>query len=139
MSEPATGDLLVGIDLGTTVCKCFIFDSKQHVLGSASRNIPLITLSGREIEQDAELWWAITREVVREAVGKPGVQAERIRGLSVSTQGISFVPVDADCRPLRRAGERFPWPRDHRDRLVDIGHVVHARRARPLLCQSRRR
>ena len=96
----------MGIDLGTTVCKSFVFDSEQQVLGSAASNVPLITLSGGEVEQDAEAWWRVTREVVRKAVGKMGEQADRIRGLSVSAQGISFVPVDADCRPLRRA---FSW------------------------------
>lgn len=111
---------LLGIDLGTSVCKAFVFALDLSVLGGARRALPLSTLSGSEIEQDAEHWWGAARDAVREAVDSSGVRPEWIRGLSVSAQGISFVPVDGQCRPLRPA---FSWmdtrARPQRDRILD--------------------
>ncbi|MEI6874877.1 MAG: hypothetical protein WCL50_07080, partial [Spirochaetota bacterium] len=52
------GDLLIGIDLGTTLCKCVVADARLGILGSASRRIPLVVRQGGEVEQDAELWWS---------------------------------------------------------------------------------
>jgi xylulokinase len=97
---------LIGVDLGTTVCKCLVFDTELRLLGSAARELAIITRSGTEIEQDAEQWWRATVQVVREALATPGVDGAAVRGLSISTQGISFVPVDRNHRPLRNA---FSW------------------------------
>jgi len=113
-------DALVGVDLGTSVCKAFVFALDLSVLGSAWRTLPLSTLSGSEIEQDAEQWWSAARDTVREAVAKSEVCPERVLGMSVSAQGISFVPVDGQGRPLRPA---FSWmdtrARPERLRILD--------------------
>jgi hypothetical protein len=86
--------ILIGIDLGTTICKALVFDQELNLLGSASKQLSLVTLSGNEIEQDAREWWIATQEVVREALQKEGCDPRSVKGLSVSSQGISFVPVD---------------------------------------------
>jgi xylulokinase len=113
-------DALVGVDLGTSVCKAFVFGPDLSVLGSAWRTLPLSALSGSEIEQDAEQWWSAACDTVREAVGKSGVRPECVRGISVAAQGISFVPVDGNCQPLRPA---FSWmdtrARPERRRILD--------------------
>ncbi len=103
MSEDA---LLVGIDLGTTSCRAFVFDRELKILAGASRPLSLSALSATEIEQDAEGWWTALREAVREAVHAPACDVGRVRGLSVSSQGISFVPVDGAGTPIRAA---FSW------------------------------
>ena len=103
MSTPAA---LIGIDLGTTVCKALVFDRDLRLLAGASRPLALSTLSGTEIEQDAEEWWQSSVLVVREALQKSGIDVRQVRGLGVSSQGISFVPVDARDAPLRPA---FSW------------------------------
>ncbi|MCX7030584.1 MAG: FGGY family carbohydrate kinase [Spirochaetes bacterium] len=103
MSAPAC---LVGIDLGTTVCKALVFDQDLRLLAGASRPLALSTLSGAEIEQDAEGWWQSAARVVREALGTSGCDARQVKGLGVSSQGISFVPVDGSGAPLRPA---FSW------------------------------
>ncbi len=97
---------LVGVDLGTTVCKALVFDQTLRLLGAASRPLALTTLSGTEIEQDAEGWWQTTALVVREALRESGCCPRQVRGLGVSSQGISFVPVDGNDSPLRPA---FSW------------------------------
>jgi xylulokinase len=98
--------LLLGVDLGTTVCRCLVFDTELRLLASAARELQIHTLSGTEIEQDAVEWWRTTVQVVREALAAAGAEGDEVSGLSASTQGISFVPVDKHHRPLRSA---FSW------------------------------
>lgn len=52
-------------------------------------------------EQDAEQIWTLTREVLREAVARSGVND--IKALSLSVQGDAVIPVDQEFRPLHRA------------------------------------
>jgi xylulokinase len=98
--------VLVGIDLGTTVCKALVFDQDLHLLAGSARPLALSTLSGTEIEQDAEGWWRTACVVAREALEKSGSAARQVKGLGLSSQGIAFVPVDGSGAPLRPA---FSW------------------------------
>lgn len=117
MSVP---ELLVGIDLGTTVCKALILDQHLRPLASSSRAVKLITISGTEIEQDSEEMWFAAQEVVRDALAKTGHDVHSVKGLSVSSQGISFVPVDDRGAPLRSA---ISWldtrAREQSSRILD--------------------
>jgi xylulokinase len=98
--------ILIGIDLGTTACKALVFDQDLRLLSGASRQLALATRSGTEIEQDAESWWSAARDCVREAFHGAGRDARLVKGLGISSQGISFVPVDEAGAPLRAA---FSW------------------------------
>lgn len=98
-----TPAVLAGLDLGTTACKCLLFDESLNVLGSAREGYPLITLSGERIEQDARQWWEVSARCLREAVSRSGLAASSVKAVSVSSQGIAFVPVDRRGEPLRNA------------------------------------
>ena len=98
--------LLVGLDLGTTVCKALLLGTDLRPLAAAARPLELSTLSGTEIEQDAEEWWRCAVLAVREVLAQSGCDPRDVRGIGVSSQGISFVPVGARDVPLRRA---FSW------------------------------
>ena len=88
-------DTLLGIDLGTTGIKAAVCSAGGDVLGEAYLECPLIKPSLGVVEQDAELWWTLTQEAVRRALQASQVPGATVRALSVSSQGISFVPVDA--------------------------------------------
>lgn len=103
MKTNAMEDLFIGIDLGTTLCKCVIADAELNILGSASRRMPVTVGNGGTIEQDANLWWTSTLEAISEILLFPDVRADRVCGIGISTQGISLVPVDKDSAPLRPA------------------------------------
>ena len=60
--------MVISIDLGTSGCRSAVFDEDMHMLSSAVRDYPLITLSDTEIEQDADLWWMCVKETLKEAV-----------------------------------------------------------------------
>jgi xylulokinase len=58
------------------------------------------------VEQDADQWWALAQQAIRQAIGAAQVDGQTIRALSVSSQGISFVPVDEAGRAL---GPAINW------------------------------
>ncbi len=92
--------MYIGIDLGTTVCKGFLYDGSGTVKAEFYEEYPLIFRS-EFIEQDAEQWWEITKKAIRSLLSASGFP--RIQALSLSTQSISFVPVDPNGRPLSPA------------------------------------
>lgn len=94
---------LIGIDLGTTGCKASVYDASGDCLGEGYLEYGLITLSPTEIEQDPFAWWDLTIKVVREALQKANVDGARVQGISISSQGISFVLVDRAGQPLANA------------------------------------
>ena len=98
-------DLLVGIDIGTMGIRSMVFDSDLVEVGKSYKTYPLINISSKEIEQDANLWWQLTVETLKEALEQAKGKGQ-VRGISVSSQGIAFVPVDKNYEPLRNA---FSW------------------------------
>jgi len=61
-------DALLGIDLGTTGCKAAVCSVKGEVLGTGYIEYPLISPRPEIVEQDANLWWSLTRQVVKQAI-----------------------------------------------------------------------
>lgn len=96
-------DELIGLDLGTTVCKGILVDRRLNVLSRAESPYPSIRRSAEQIEQDAGQWWQVSKKVIRSLVAEASRGRQAIRGIGISTQGISFVPVDRQGTPLRNA------------------------------------
>ena len=93
----------LAVDLGTTGCRSIIFDSSLSVVSSDYEEYGLITPREGYVEQDAELWWQLTLKTAQNAIGKSGINPVEIRSISLSSQGITVVPVDSDCTPLCNA------------------------------------
>lgn len=91
--------MYIGIDLGTTGCKVVLFDAAGKELRQFNKEYSLIC-EGSFVEQDALLWWQLVTEGMAYVAEGCGAQ---VKGISVSTQGISFVPVDAQGQPLSNA------------------------------------
>lgn len=95
--------LLLGIDLGTTGCKAAVYDEEGRLLGESYLEYGLITLSPTMIEQDAEAWWRLTCQAIAQALAAARAPREAVRGLAVSSQGISFVLLDRQGNVLGNA------------------------------------
>lgn len=109
------GGLILALDLGTTACKAGVFNCRGNMLSSSYVEYPLVRLDAGFIEQDAEDWWQVSLNVLMDAVSglnsAVGKNAwKKIEAMSISAQGISFLPVDGKGNPLRRA---ISWL-DHR-------------------------
>ncbi len=95
--------LYLAVDLGTTGCRSILFNEKLAPIGSSYEEYGLITPKENYVEQDAELWWALTLKTAKTAIAEAGIDAKEIRGISISSQGITIVPVDRDWKPLCNA------------------------------------
>ncbi len=92
--------MYIGIDLGTTGCKVVLFSPSGEILQEYNKEYELI-FRDTYVEQDANLWWNLVRDGIRQVVS--AADNNNIVAISVSTQGISFVPVDSTGVPLCNA------------------------------------
>ena len=95
--------LLIGIDLGTTGCKAAVYDERGIALGESYLEYGLITLSATLVEQDPHAWWDLTLQAVNAALDAAAADRRAVRGIAVSSQGISSLLLDEDDRPLGNA------------------------------------
>lgn len=95
--------MLAGIDLGTTGCRCILFDLRLGIVGEEYIEHPLITMPDGGVEQDANLWWELLCRVLRSAACKARVLLSDVLAVGISSQGITVVPVDRKMRPLCNA------------------------------------
>lgn len=99
-----TENYLLGIDLGTTNVKGLILNESGTIIASASRSYPLILPGEGMAEQDADIWWNHTQEVISELTKAAGTEiVRRLRGIAVSSQTVTMLPVDKQGVPLRNA------------------------------------
>ncbi|MFZ5917385.1 MAG: xylulokinase [Chloroflexota bacterium] len=96
-------ETLLGIDLGTTGIKAALCSPQGQALGESYLEYPLIKPAPGVVEQDADQWWALTQDAIRQAIRAAGVSGQAVRALGVSSQGISFVPVDEGGQALCHA------------------------------------
>lgn len=98
--------MILSIDIGTTAIKAGVFSVGGKQLGTAYLEYPLIHPERWHVEQDAGLWWDLSCQTARKALRRANVNAGEVVALSISAQGISFVPVDKRGQPLHNA---FSW------------------------------
>lgn len=92
----------LGIDVGTTGTKAALFSQNGQLVGHSYCEYPKYTPDIGCSEQDAEDWWQALVKTVRHLC--PDKQtAERVRAISMSTQGGTIVPVDREGKALRKA------------------------------------
>ena len=93
--------LLLGVDAGLTNTKAAVFDADGHELAVATRPSPNVDAGPDRVERDMDAFWALTCEVVEEAVAAPGVDADRIAGVGVAGHGHGLYALDAEGDPVR--------------------------------------
>lgn len=96
-------NIFLAVDLGTTGCRSILFNESLELIGSSYQEYGLITTEQNFIEQDAELWWQLTLKTAKDAIAQSKVDAKQIRSISISSQGITIVPVDKNFKPLCNA------------------------------------
>ncbi|MDX1357969.1 MAG: FGGY family carbohydrate kinase, partial [Clostridia bacterium] len=89
----------IGIDIGTTGCKCMAFNADMEVLSESYFEYPLLYGKNGEVEQDPDEWWAAARA----GLSKVSSGLKDIKAIGVSSQGITVVPVDIEGKKLCNA------------------------------------
>lgn len=95
---------LLGIDIGTFSSKGVVINQKGDILAQYTVPHEMENPRPQYYEHDAEaVWWhdfcAISKELLRVS----GVAPEQIAAVGASTLGCDCLPVDEQCRPLRKA------------------------------------
>jgi xylulokinase len=83
---------LLGLDLGTSACKAAIFDEDGNLLSVASREYSADVTGPGWMEMPPERLWDAASDALREATSGT---SDAVKALAVSSQGETFVPVDA--------------------------------------------
>lgn len=89
---------IAGLDIGTTGCKCTVFDENGKYLGKAYRDYPSTRgIGGHEINV------AVIMEAVYSAIREMAEEHPDIAGIGVTSFGETFVFTDAAGTPLHTA------------------------------------
>jgi sugar (pentulose or hexulose) kinase len=93
--------LLLGIDVGTTATKAILVTPEGRVVSEGRSEYQTHHLQAGWVEQDPQDWWSALCVATNSALDKtPGA---RILGVAISSQAPTFIAVDKDGIPLRRA------------------------------------
>lgn len=97
-------DVLIALDQGTTSCRALVFDGKGSVLGIAQQPIVQYYPQPGWVEHDPEEILRVQMAVLYEAIGKAGIQPERISAIGITNQRETVVLWDRETgQPVHKA------------------------------------
>ncbi len=93
---------LMGIDVGSTVCKVALYDYSGRVVSIASREYEDVFVYPEPdwCEYDPEKFWKVIAGCIRECIQKSKVDPRDINALSTSVSGESIIPMGRDGKPV---------------------------------------
>lgn len=95
---------LLGIDIGTFESKGVIVDETGRIIVSAATPHGMENPKPNYYEHDAEqVWWKDFCILSHQLLADSKLAAEQITAVGVSTLGTDCLPVDKNCKPLRKA------------------------------------
>ncbi len=97
------GELLLGIDVGTSGCKITVIDRQGRVVDEAFGEYQTFHPHPGWSEQNPDDWYAVVCRLLREIFARGTCRANEIAALSLDGSTHNAVLADADFRPLRRA------------------------------------
>lgn len=119
---PTTEELLLAIDCGTQSVRTLLVDLHGNIVAKCQQPLDAyVTLHDGWLEHDAEAFWQAAAGVCRGLWDKHAALKHRVRGIVVTTQRGTIVPLDAAGKPLRRF---MIW--------LDQRRAARTRRANPL-------
>lgn len=94
----------MGIDTGTNSSKGVLIDSEGHIIAEHSTEHAMTNPAPGYYEHDADKdWWGDLCRISNALIQKSGVDPVNIKAIGTSALGADCLPVDEECRPLRKA------------------------------------
>lgn len=94
----------MGIDIGTNESKGVLIDENCKIIATASAEHGVENPKPNYFEHDAEkIWWGDFCKLSNELIRESGVDPVQIKGVGASALSADVVPVDENCKPLRKA------------------------------------
>jgi xylulokinase len=92
--------LIIGLDLGTTLCKAGVFELDGSICGFAQRNIQTFRPASGWAEQDPNEWVEMICQVLMDLMEQLGEDAKRVSVIGLSSHGPSLILTDEHFSPL---------------------------------------
>ncbi|MDD2294536.1 MAG: FGGY-family carbohydrate kinase [Eubacteriales bacterium] len=97
-------DYFMGIDTGTFESKGVLVDQNFKVIAVSAHPHGMDNPKPNHFEHDAEaVWWHDFCVISRDLLAQSGIDPKDIKALGASALGADCLPVDEQCRPLRKA------------------------------------
>ncbi|MBU4509623.1 xylulokinase, partial [bacterium] len=94
---------LLGLDIGTSGAKALLISVEGKIISSKTTSYPLKTLHPGWAEQSPYDWWEATVNAIREIVSNDYIDANQIKGISLSGQMHSSVFLNKKMKVIRPA------------------------------------
>ncbi|PNI78467.1 putative glycerol kinase 5 [Pongo pygmaeus] len=89
--EPRHPGFVLGLDVGSSVIRCHVYDRAARVCGSSVQKVENLYPQIGWVEIDPDVLWIQFVAVIKEAVKAAGIQMNQIVGLGISTQRATFI------------------------------------------------
>jgi len=100
----AKAEHVLAIDQGTTSSRAIVFDRHGHIVATNQREFEQHFPQSGWVEHDADVIWADTIDVSREAIAKAGLEAAAINTIGITNQRETVVLWDRKTgEPVHRA------------------------------------
>lgn len=95
---------IMALDLGTTSCRCIIFDKNGRICSAAQKEFTQYFPQPGWVEHDAEEIWATQTGLMYEAMSKIDITINEISGIGITNQRETTVLWDKETgRPVHKA------------------------------------
>lgn len=94
------GQLLLGIDIGTSACKIAVFEKNGTVIAAGSGDYPVYYPQPGWAEQNPDEWWTAVCETIKTLLQKNHIDAQEIAGVGIDGQSWSAIPIDQEGNVL---------------------------------------
>ena len=95
--------LVLGADSSTSSTKVIAFDSKGKPVAEGAKGYPLFYEKPGWVEQNPQDWWKAFKFACHQVVSNPDVDIKEFVGIGMTHQRFTFVPMDGEMNPLRKA------------------------------------
>jgi len=94
-------EYLLGVDIGTTALKAILFTKEGEIVKSVVKEYKLETPKPHWVECNPQVYWESFKSCISEIT--QDISPSNIETLGISSQGESFIPLDKEGKPLRKA------------------------------------
>lgn len=94
---------LIGLDAGTTSIKGLLISADGSHETFVQKEYSLDYEEGDIVELDPEIYWEATLHIINQLLTQSGIEPEKIRAISFSSQGETLIALDKNGKPLRKA------------------------------------
>ncbi len=94
---------MLGCDIGSQGLKTVLFDANGKLIATATRSYPIEFPHPTWADQDPQHWLHALIETITEVLDHPEADRNKVKSIGLSSQVDSVIPVDKNCKPLRKA------------------------------------